>query len=224
MGLPAERSLERALAVIGGTALVPLLLAQKMVLYQGALTLVVLFFGLLFLLRFKDLSAVVQHLSLTLFGFLYLPLLLGHLALLRALPEGRQWVFLTLLIVMASDTAAYFIGVSFGRRKLYPAISPNKSIEGSLGGLAGSLGGAFLGRAWFFPAIGIQDCIFLGLGLGALAQLGDLFESMLKRSFQVKDSGNLIPGHGGILDRLDSLIFAFPAAYYYALILFRSEG
>jgi phosphatidate cytidylyltransferase len=224
MGLPAERSPERALGVVGGTALVPLLLSQKMVFFQGALVLLVLFFGLLFLLRFKDLSTVVQHLSLVLFGFLYLPLLLGHLALLRALPEGRQWVFLTLLIVMASDTAAYFIGVSFGRRKLYPAISPNKSIEGALGGLAGSLGGAFLGHVWFFPAIGIQDCILLGLGLGALAQLGDLFESMLKRSFQVKDSGKLIPGHGGILDRLDSLIFAFPAAYYYALILFRSEG
>jgi phosphatidate cytidylyltransferase len=224
MGLPEERFLERVLAVIAGTALVPLLLVQEIVVYQGAMALLFFFFALLFLARFKDLATVIQQLSLVLFGFLYLPLLLGHLALLRALPEGRQWVFLTLLIVMASDTAAYFVGVSLGRRKLYPAISPNKSVEGALGGLAGSLGGAFLGRAWFFHALGVQDCILLGLGVGTLAQLGDLFESMLKRSYQVKDSGKLIPGHGGMLDRLDSLIFAFPAVYYYALLLFRSDG
>lgn len=217
MALPAARGVERTLAVVAGTALVPLLGLERAIFLQGALTLAMLFFAVLFLLRFRDLATVSQQLALLFLGFLYLPLLLGHLALLRALPSGREWVFLVLLLVMASDTAAYFTGVSFGRRKLYPAISPNKSVEGALGGLAGSLAGVFLARAWFFPALDVADCLFLGLGLGILAQLGDLFESMLKRSFGVKDSGKLIPGHGGILDRLDSLLFAFAPAYYYAL-------
>lgn len=217
MALPSSRRLEQTLAVLSGTALVPLIWLERPALFAGALVLLVLFFAILFLLRFRDLTTVTQQLALMFFGFFYAPLLLGHLGLLRALPNGREWVFLVLLLVMASDTAAYFTGVNLGRRKLYPAISPNKSVEGALGGLAGSLAGAFLARAWFFPALEIADCLFLGLGLGILAQLGDLFESMLKRSFGVKDSGTLIPGHGGILDRLDSLLFAFAPAYYYAL-------
>jgi phosphatidate cytidylyltransferase len=217
MALPSSRMLEQTLAVLSGTALVPLIWLERPALFAGAWVLLVLFFAILFLLRFHDLTTVTQQLALLFFGFFYVPLLLGHLGLLRALPNGREWVFFVLLLVMASDTAAYFTGVNLGRRKLYPAISPNKSVEGALGGLAGSLAGAFLARAWFFPALEVADCLCLGLGLGILAQLGDLFESMLKRSFGVKDSGTLIPGHGGILDRLDSLLFAFAPAYYYAL-------
>lgn len=219
MALPSGRPVERAFAVLCGTALVPLISLQRPILFEGALVLVVLFFAILFLMRFRDLASVAGELSLLFFGFFYLPLLLGHLALLRTLPDGREWVFLVLLLVMSSDTAAYFTGVTLGKRKLYPAISPNKSVEGALGGLLGSIGGAFLARAWFFPSLQMHDCLFLGAGLGVLAQLGDLFESMLKRSFGVKDSGRLIPGHGGILDRLDSLLFAFAPAYYYARCL-----
>jgi len=217
MALPASRRPERFLAVAAGTAFVLLLGLQQAVFLQGALTLAVLFFAIVFLFRFRDLSSVVQQMALLLFGFLYVSLLLGHLGLLRGLPHGREWVYLVLLLVMASDTAAYFTGVSIGRRKLYPAISPNKSVEGALGGLAGCLVGAFVGKFWFLPVLSVSDCLFLGLGVGVMAQLGDLFESMLKRSFGVKDSGTIIPGHGGILDRLDSLLFAFAPAYYYAL-------
>lgn len=217
MALPAGRVLERTLALVGGTALVPVVCMGRPLLLQGVLTLLVLFFAVFFLLRFRDIGTVAPQLALLFFGFLYLSLLLGHLGLLHGLPHGREWVFLVLLMVMASDTGAYFTGVSLGRRKLYPAVSPNKSIEGALGGLAGSLAGAFLAKLWFFPVLDAADCLFLGLGLGVLAQLGDLFESLLKRCFGVKDSGRLIPGHGGILDRLDSLIFAFAPAYYYAL-------
>ncbi len=217
MALPESRRPERLLAVVAGTAFVPLLGLPQALYLQGALTLAILLFAVVFLLRFHELATVAQQLALLLFGFLYVSLLLGHLSLLRGLPHGREWVFLVLLLVMASDTAAYFTGVSIGRRKLYPAISPNKSVEGAIGGLAGCLTGAFVGKFWFFPALALSDCLFLGLGIGVLAQLGDLFESMLKRSFGVKDSGTIIPGHGGILDRLDSLLFAFAPAYYYAL-------
>ena len=220
MSLPQGRKLEVRLALVGGSALVPLAWAFGPLGLQIGLTLAVFGLAIVLLFRFHDLKLVVHDLALLLLGLLYVPLLLGHLALLHQLPWGREWVFLVLLIVMAGDTGAYFTGVSIGCRKLYPAISPNKSIEGALGGLIGSLLGALLARLWFFPALGYVDCLVLGLGLGVLGQLGDLFESMLKRSFGVKDSGSLIPGHGGILDRLDSLVFAFPPAYYYALICF----
>jgi phosphatidate cytidylyltransferase len=178
------------------------------------------FFAIMFLLRFQDLQTVLPQLSFVLLGFFYISLPLTHLILLRGLDSGREWVFLTLLIIMAGDTAAYFTGTSLGRRKLYPAISPNKSIEGAIGGLAGSVAGALLARWWFFPALTVVDSLLLGIFIGSLGQLGDLFESMVKRSTGVKDSGRIIPGHGGILDRLDSLLFAFPPAYYYALWLY----
>jgi len=220
MSLPKERILERGVASLLGVFLLFAFLPGRFVVFQAALVFSVLFFGIWFLFRFRELSSVVTHLSLVGFAFLYLPLMMGHLVLLRALPFGREWIFLVLLIVMSGDTAAYLTGVSIGKHKLYPAISPNTSVEGSMGGLLGSLCGAFVARIWFFPSLEWADCIVLALFLGILGQLGDLFESMLKRGFGVKDSGTIIPGHGGMLDRLDSLLFAFPPAYYYALLRF----
>lgn len=223
MSLPDERKVERHAAVaVGG--LLTLALVSNVGAVLPALTLATFFFAIWFLFRFCDLHSVTQHLALVLFGFLYLPLLLGHLSLLHGLPQGKEWIFLVLFIVMLGDSGAYFTGINLGRRKLYPAISPNKSIEGTVGGLCGSFLGALVSRYCFFPELSMGDCILLGFGLGALGQVGDLFESMLKRSFGVKDSGTLIPGHGGVLDRLDSLIFAFAPAYYYALWFFQSPG
>jgi phosphatidate cytidylyltransferase len=177
---------------------------------------------IIFLLRYRSLESVGRDLALTTFGVLYVPLLLGHAGLLRQLEEGREWVFLVLLIVMISDSLAYFTGMAIGRHRLYEAISPKKSIEGSLGGLAGGVLGTFAARLWLLPQLQWADVLLLGLGIGAFSQVGDLVESMLKRSFGVKDSGTLFPGHGGMLDRLDSLLFAFPATYYYALWFVRS--
>jgi phosphatidate cytidylyltransferase len=220
MSLPAGRKLEKILAIVYGVLLVPLLGFGQPWVFQAGMAFAMVFFGLIFLWRFQDLDQVVSQLALVLFGFCYVSLLIAHLVLLRTLPNGREWIYLVLLVVMACDTSAYFSGISLGRRKLYPAISPNKSVEGAVGGLIGSLAGAFVARLWFFPALTVKDCLFLGLVLGILGQLGDLFESMVKRAFQVKDSGALLPGHGGMLDRLDSLLFAFPMAFYYGLLLF----
>lgn len=222
MSLPQERALEKKCALATGAFLTAVMAFGSPPLSLSALVLAGLGFSVLFLFRFQDLTKVVHQLGLVFFGYFYVPLLLVHLGHLRALEMGREWVFLVLLLVMASDTAAYFTGISIGKRKLYPAISPNKSVEGALGGLAGSILATFAAKAWFLPILGVFDCLLLGLVLGAVGQVGDLFESMLKRSFGVKDSGVLVPGHGGILDRLDSLLFVFPLAYYYAVIRFAS--
>ena len=153
-------------------------------------------------------------------GFLYVPLLLGHLILVRGEPHGSEWILLLLVIVMSGDSAAFYIGTSFGRRKLYPIVSPNKSVEGALGGLGGSIVGAIAAKYIFFAELTITDAVVMALVLGVLGQVGDLFESLLKRSFGVKDSGSIVPGHGGILDRLDSILFAAPALFYYAWFVF----
>jgi len=147
-------------------------------------------------------------------------LLMSHLILLRGLPHGIQWIFLVLVIVMCGDSAAFYVGSRMGKTKLYPLVSPNKSVEGSIGGLLGSIVGALLVKVGFFPELTLGDCVGAALLLGVLGQLGDLFESLLKRSCGVKDSGTIVPGHGGILDRLDSILFAAPAAFYYAWFIF----
>lgn len=216
MTLPGEPYWKRNLAVAGG-GLLTLAFALNPATAVPGLALATLLFASILLFRFGDLASVIHRLGLFLLGLLYLPLLFGHLALLHALPEGKYWVFLVLFIIMSSDSAAYFTGVSLGKRKLYPAISPNKSVEGALGGLVGGVFGALLFKFCFFSSLGLFDALLLGIVLGFCGQIGDLFESMIKRSFGVKDSGALLPGHGGILDRLDSLIFAFAPVYYYAL-------
>jgi ABC-type transport system involved in cytochrome c biogenesis ATPase subunit len=122
--------------------------------------------------------------------------------------------------IFMGDSGAYFVGSSYGRRKLYPVVSPNKSVEGAAGGVAGSVIGAIIARFTFFPELTMVDAVVTALLLGIIGQIGDLFESLLKRSFGVKDSGGIVPGHGGILDRLDSILFAAPAAFYYAVFIF----
>ncbi len=220
MSLPSGRRLERTAAVAVGAALVPLLALAPHPWGLAALAISVILLAILFLLRYRNLETVAPQFGLVLLGLLYVPFLLSHLLLLRGLPYGREWVFLVMLVVMMGDSCAYFSGITLGKRKLYPAISPKKSVEGAIGGLLGSLAGAFLAKAWLLPALTIPDAVVLGIVLGGVGQLGDLFESMLKRSFNVKDSGIIIPGHGGLLDRLDSLLFVFPPAFYYALLRF----
>ena len=220
MALPARR-LEGRLAALAGSGALFALTSRDPVLPLMALTLLVLAFCLLALFRLRDIQRAAADAALVLMGFLYVPLLLAHLTMIRALPHGVAWLFLIMVIVMAGDSAAYYVGSSLGKTKLYPAVSPKKSVEGSLGGLAGSVIGALISRYIFFPELTVLDCIATALLLGVLGQLGDLFESLVKRSCGVKDSGVIIPGHGGILDRMDSILFAAPAAFYYAHFLFR---
>jgi phosphatidate cytidylyltransferase len=152
-------------------------------------------------------------------GCLYGGLGLGPIAALRVGPSGLQWVISALVITWANDTCAYFAGRLLGRHKLHPAVSPNKTWEGFAGGAVGSVGGMFIARWVAFPALTFADCLALGLLGAVLGPLGDLCESMLKRAHGVKDSGTLIPGHGGLLDRVDALLFNAPAVYLYVVLV-----
>jgi phosphatidate cytidylyltransferase len=176
--------------------------------------------ALYYLFRFRDLQTVVPRLGLTTLGLVYAGLLLTFLALLkRDLPNGGDWVILTLMTAWFGDTGAYFAGRFLGRTKLYPAISPGKTRAGAVGGLAGSFAGAVLANLWFFPELGWVHGAVVTLVGGALGQTGDLVESMLKRAFGVKDSGKILPGHGGILDRVDAVLFLAPFMYLYARLV-----
>lgn len=214
MALPAARVKGIVASIVGSAFCLVFILPGIPIL--TAVTFLMLFYGLFSLIGVRDVKNSAAETALLLMGVLYIPLLVSHLALLRGLPHGTSWIFLMLLIVMSGDTGAFYVGSAIGKRKLYPAVSPNKSIEGMLGGLAGSVLGAFAARAFFFPGLTPVDCVATALLVGLAGQLGDLFESLLKRSFGVKDSGNIFPGHGGMLDRLDSILFAAPTLYIYA--------
>ena len=216
MGLGDSCRLEQWVCALAGALVAPLLFYAAPEQLLPLFTAVFLILSLFFLFRFKEIETVHHQLGWLLSGLIYLPFLLGHLMPLRMLEDGRRWIFLTLLIIMACDTFAYFFGRKLGRRKLYPAVSPNKSVEGGLAGLAGSVIAALAASFTFLPQLGMVGAVLIGLLLGTAGQLGDLFESLLKRACKVKDSGTIIPGHGGLLDRLDSLLFAFPLVYYIA--------
>jgi len=178
--------------------------------------------ALFYLFRFKDLQTVMQRAALTTFGVVYAGLLLTFLALLkRDAPEGGSWVLLTLMTAWFGDTGAYFAGRFLGKTKLYPAISPGKTRAGAVGGVLGSFLASVLANLWFFPELGwIHGAIVTVVG-AALGQCGDLVESMLKRAFGVKDSGKILPGHGGILDRVDAVLFIAPFMYAYVVLVWR---
>jgi phosphatidate cytidylyltransferase len=158
-------------------------------------------------------SQVLPAMAGTLLGLFYIAWLLNYLLYLRKLPHGRELVILLLFLIWACDSAAYYAGRLWGKHKLAPRISPAKTIEGAIGGLVLSLAVILAARAWF-PDLNFIEALLLGLGVGIIAQVGDLCESRIKRWAEVKDSGSLFPGHGGMLDRVDSLILAVPFFYY----------
>jgi phosphatidate cytidylyltransferase len=151
-----------------------------------------------------------------LFGLLYGALPMATLVPLRELPQGLWWVVAACAPTWMNDTGAYFSGHAFGRHKLHPRVSPSKTWEGFVGGMLASIGTAFVVRALGASQLSPRDCLALGVAVSILGPLGDLAESLLKRSMGVKDSGRLIPGHGGLLDRIDALIFTAPCVYFYA--------
>lgn len=163
------------------------------------------------------------HIGLSFLGALYLGLFGAHIVFLGRLPDGLDlrvhhggWVFLALACTFLSDTGGYFFGKGIGGPKLFPAVSPNKTWAGLFGCIVGASVGAWGTRYFVLPGLQWYDCLVIGTGVALLGQSGDFFESMLKRAFGVKDSGTILPGHGGILDRIDALLFNGPFIFYYA--------
>lgn len=154
-----------------------------------------------------------------LFGIFYIGYTLGHFLWLRNQDDGTLLVLFVLLVTWAGDAAAYYVGKTWGSRPLVPRLSPNKTVEGFLGGLVVAPLIAWIGHVWFLPAVTPADCLILGVLFTLLGLLGDLSESALKRYAGVKDSGSLIPGHGGMLDRVDSLLLNAPVFYYYMVFV-----
>lgn len=158
-----------------------------------------------------------DRIGITAFGILYIPLLFGHMLLLRSDYgfTGYKLLFFSMALVWICDTGAYFTGMLLGRHPLAPHVSPKKSIEGLAGGLVVTLGAAFLLQRWWLWEISPADALLVAAGAVVLGTLGDLVESLFKRDASVKDAGNLLPGHGGILDRFDSMLFVIPFVYWY---------
>lgn len=150
-------------------------------------------------------------------GPLYVGGMLSTIGALHRLPHGGEWVLLAMWVAWSSDTGAYFAGRFLGKTKLYPKVSPSKTVEGSIGGLAAALTGGLAAHFWFMPSLPLVDALVLALVAGALGQLGDLVESLIKRSTGIKDSGSILPGHGGLLDRVDALMFTGAACLAYNL-------
>jgi phosphatidate cytidylyltransferase len=188
-------------------SLIPLLLTSGVILSQ------------IWLLLRRQKEAAFIDWAWTIAGILYLGWLLSHFVALRGLDDGRNWVFFALFTTFGSDTAAFFIGKVLGRHRLAPSISPGKTWEGTIGGIFGAI---IVSLLFTLPTplrlpLSYWQAILLGLLVSIFGQLGDLVESLLKRNAGVKDSGKLLPGHGGFLDRIDSIVFAGVVVYYYVI-------
>ena len=168
--------------------------------------------------QFSGLEELSLFWGKSLLGFLYLGLMPSYAYRVLDFSHGALWFCTLLLIVFAGDTFAYAFGLLFGRNKLMPNISPKKTLEGALGGLVGSILASVLMSQWLIPSP-ILYYVIMGACVGVVAQLGDLFESVLKRIANRKDSGSIMPGHGGILDRLDGVLFSAPVLFLFAEIL-----
>ena len=153
-------------------------------------------------------------------GVVYVAGLMSYFILLRGMDHGNHILFYLFMVIWSGDIAAYYVGKTIGKTPLAPRISPGKTLEGSAAGLVGSVAGGVAAQWLFFETLPLNHCLIVALLCGTMGQIGDLAESLFKRRAGVKDSGSLIPGHGGVLDRLDSLMFAGPAFYIYHSLFF----
>lgn len=217
--LPGEAAAEKGVGLILGLAVIASFYNRDVILVCGILVLVLLISAVVCLARFRPGVSMAEALSKQVMGLVYVPLCLGHFILIRDWDKGLIWTFFVLAVVFAGDTGAYYVGKAFGRHKLSASISPGKTVEGAGGGLAANLLVGCLFKQCWLPELPWGPCVGLIVVLGVLGQVGDLVESMLKRSAGLKDSGRLLPGHGGILDRIDSLLFSAPALYYFKTYL-----
>jgi len=198
-----------SLAVIGAAA------AGSLELIPGFLLINLIGAAVLSMSHFGKNPQILTMVSAQIQGLIYIPLSLATIVLLRNGSDGVAWVFFLLFIVFSGDVGAFYAGRFFGRRKLSPTISPGKTVEGAIGGLLTSIVVGFGFHLIFLPHLNPVAVLGLLICVNSAAQAGDLFESELKRAAGVKDSGSILPGHGGILDRIDALLFAAPVAWIF---------
>jgi phosphatidate cytidylyltransferase len=215
----APRPLRVAVVVIGVALAAALYMHPQLALVWALGALIAVSAAVL--LQPGELAASGARLGLAAFGVFYIGLLAAPLALLhRDAVDGPVWVFSALAVTFGNDTGAYAAGRTLGRHKLYPTISPGKTVEGAVGGLLAGVGAMFAIRALGArTTLTIADCFLVAVPAAVLGPVGDLVESMLKRASGVKDSGRLLPGHGGVLDRIDALLFVSAWVYTYAVHL-----
>ncbi|NNF98475.1 MAG: phosphatidate cytidylyltransferase [Desulfobacteraceae bacterium] len=170
--------------------------------------------GLMGVILFKYEPAATDMIPRQLMGVVYIPTSLSFLILIYNTPHGISWIFYILCLVALGDTVALYVGSYFGKHKLWPAASPKKTIEGAVGGICGSIAIGLIFKVLFLNTLSVADALVFSILVGMAGQAGDLFESILKRSAGIKDSGTILPGHGGMLDRIDALLFATPLAYF----------
>jgi phosphatidate cytidylyltransferase len=167
--------------------------------------------------QFKSNPSVQEFVAKQMVAIVYIALFLSHLVFIRNTTDGILWVFMLIGVVFAGDTGAYYVGTYFGRRKLCPSISPGKTVEGALGGLAANIIAGLIFLCLSSMMLSWVKAVLLFVAIGVCGQIGDLFESQLKRVANIKDSGIILPGHGGILDRIDALLFAAPVTYWFII-------
>lgn len=203
------------------------------VFFKGELAFILLLFGSFLILSYweikrenllpENLAWALKNLSFSLWGLFYVAGLFSFLILIRELPNsanfdyrmGGKWLVFLYISIWTCDTFAYFVGRSLGRHKLAAAISPRKTVEGAVAGVLGATLVAFVAQVSFLSSFYFRELLPVALMVGIIGQIGDLVESLIKRAAGVKDSSKIIPGHGGVLDRFDSLIFVAPWVYYY---------
>ncbi len=224
MTMPKESATERMVGVVLGTALGATIYWRPalLVFVLGGVTMAVFLY---YVLAYRDMQTVAQRIGFQLAGFLYAGVLPSFVALLKTHgADGGWWVLITLTLTWMSDTGAYFAGRFLGKywpRKLYEAVSPKKTLIGACGGMAASILALVIAKLFYLPTLSWLDVGLIAVPANVLGQLGDLCESLLKRSVDVKDSGKLLPGHGGMLDRIDALIFTAPYVFMYATFFYR---
>lgn len=214
-------SAEKTVTMVGALLILLAALSGDTTLLLSLLAFSVMSVLMLNLLRSREKGLDMAPAGQALLGILYIPLLMSHFILIRRTQSGVLWIFFILVLAFAGDVAAYYVGRRLGKRKLLPEVSPGKTVEGTIALIAGSVVGSLLFRQWFFTELTVTHAALLGLVGSVVGQLGDLSESALKRTAGVKDSGVILPGHGGILDRLDCLMFITPFVYYYQEFVIR---
>ena len=181
------------------------------------------FLNALWAIIFGDKQVIYRTWIISSLGPIYIGFSLAHALALRNLglddDLGRNWILFSLILIFTSDTGAYVIGRTIGKHPFAPSISPNKTWEGTIAGFILVLVAAMSMNKIFFPEIIYWQVLLIGATVGFMAPIGDLFESKLKRIYAMKDTGSILPGHGGMLDRLDSILLAIPFVYYYAVTI-----